>query len=49
VEYYSAKMEENYGQSRDPKDSLSKIMLLYDLQKGFPDTLSKENEFKILP
>jgi dipeptidyl aminopeptidase/acylaminoacyl peptidase len=35
-------------QSRDPKDSLSKILvLLYDLRKGFTDTLSRGgNEFK---
>ena len=35
-------------QSRDPKDSLSKILvLLYDLRKGFADTLSRGgNEFK---
>ena len=34
--------------SRDPKDSLSKIVvLLYDLRKGFADTLSRGgNEFK---
>ncbi len=35
-------------QSRDPKDSLSKIfVVLYDLRKGFADTLSRGgNEFK---
>jgi dipeptidyl aminopeptidase/acylaminoacyl peptidase len=35
-------------QSRNPKDSLSKIMVIYyDLWKGFPDTLSKGgNDFK---
>ncbi|MEP7377824.1 MAG: S9 family peptidase, partial [Chitinophagaceae bacterium] len=50
VEYYFSKNGRKLllEQSRDPKDSLSKIMvLLHDLQKGFADTLSKGgNEFK---
>jgi dipeptidyl aminopeptidase/acylaminoacyl peptidase len=50
VEYYFSKNGRKLllEQSRDPKDSLSKIVvLLHDLRKGFADTLSKGgNEFK---
>ena len=50
VEYYFSKNGRKLliGQSRDPKDSLSKmVVLLYDLQKGFADTLSNGgNGFK---
>jgi dipeptidyl aminopeptidase/acylaminoacyl peptidase len=50
AEYYFSKNGRKLllEQSRDPKDSLSKItVLLHDMQKGFADTLSKGgNEFK---
>ena len=50
VEYYFSKNGRKLllEQSRDPKDSLSKIVvLLHDLRRGFADTLSRGgNEFK---
>ena len=50
VEYYFSKNGRKLliEQARDSKDSLSKIaVLLYDLRKGFADTLSRGgNEFK---
>lgn len=50
TEYYFSKKGQKLlmEHSRDPKDSLSKIIvLLYDLRKGFADTLSRGgNEFK---
>lgn len=50
VEYYFSKNGHKLliEQSRDPKDSLSKIVVLFhDLRKGFADTLSKGgNVFK---